>query len=316
MALYLTEADVHALVDMSDAIPCIEEVFGDLGRGDAVNHSRQRLNMPHGKLHLMMAAAPRLKVMGLKAYTTYPAGSRFHVSLYSTDTGELLALIEGIRHGELRTGAASGVATKYLARREAQRVGVIGSGAHARTQLAAVSAVRKLREAVVFSPNAEHRQRYAKEMSAALELTVNPVDTAQAAVEGMDVVITATKSATPVLNGEWLAAGAHVNAMGSNALNRAEVDAATVERAALIAADSVDQLRLEGGDVLSSILSGKLQWGQIAEMGRIVAGHHPGRQAEDGITLFKSSGLAAQDVAFAAVIYQRAVERGIGKKLP
>lgn len=254
--------------------------------------------------------------MGHKVYTTYPEGSRFHLFLYHTETGDLLAIIEASWHGLLRTGAATGVATKYLARRDARSVGIIGSGAHARTQLEAVCAVRPIRRAHVYSPTPEHRRRFAAEMAASLDIEVAAVESAQEAVGGMDIVITATKSPAPVLRGDWLEPGAHLNAMGSNSLLRRELDPLSVERATLIVADSVEQLRLEGGDLLASIVSGKLRWGQIVPLGSIVAARHPGRQAESDITLFKSSGLGAQDVALGAVIYQRAVERGVGAELP
>lgn len=162
MAPYLSEEQVRELVEMRDALASTERVFAELATGAAENLPRQRLYQPRGAMHHMMAALPSLAVMGHKVYTTYPEGSRFHVYLYHTETGDLLVIIEAIWHGLLRTGAASGVATKYLARRDAGSVGVIGSGAHARTQLEAVCAVRPIRAARVYSPTPDHRRRYAR----------------------------------------------------------------------------------------------------------------------------------------------------------
>jgi len=316
MALFLCETDIARLLPMTDALDVVEQIFRSQGQGGVVNRPRSRVRLPDGTLHVMSAGVPDLGVLGLKAYTTFKGGARFLVLLYSAETGHLLAIMEADRLGQIRTGAASGVATKFMARMGARTVGVIGSGWQARSQLTAVCRVRTIDRVTVYSRTPEHRQHYCEEMAAELSLPVIPVESAAEAARDMDIVITITSAREPVLKGAWLSPGAHVNAAGSNALNRCEIDDEVVRRAALIVVDSKEQAQVECGDLLGPIERGLIHWDQVNELGDIVAGSIPGRRTDDEITLFESQGVAMEDIAVAARVYERAIEEGVGEELP
>ncbi len=316
MALVLTEADVTALLPMSVALEAAEEVFRWQGEGRLTNRSRVRLPVPGGLLHVMAAALPEGRVMGLKAYATVRGGAKFVVLLFSAETGALLAVIEADRLGQMRTGAASGVATKHLARADADRVGCYGTGWQAGSQLEAVCAVRPVREVRVYGRDPERRKRFAESLAQTLAVPVVPADRPEAAAEGASILVTITSSKTPVLEGAWIEAGAHVNAAGSNALARAEIDVEAVRRASLIVTDSLEQAQVECGDLVAAIEQGVIGWDAVHELGEIVAGKHPGRQRASDITLFESQGVAMEDVAVAVRVVARARAQGIGLEIP
>jgi alanine dehydrogenase len=215
----------------------------------------------------------------------------------------------------MRTGAASGLATKILANPEARVLGVIGAGRQALTQVAAVCAVRKINLVRVFARTPEHRDAFAKEIERKLRVAAEASLTAEAAVGDADVAVTITKSAEPVLRANWLKSGAHVNAAGANAASRREVDAETVLRATVRATDHLAQARLEAGEYRDLVATGRLQWQDVVELGDILAEKVPGRRGPADITLFKSLGIALEDIAFADLIWRRAVERGVGKSM-
>jgi len=316
VALLLTEQDVARLLPMDLALEAVEEAFRWQGQGKVVNRPRVRLKVPGGLLHVMPAAAPEARVMGLKAYATTRGGARFVVLLFSAESGELLAVMEADRLGQMRTGAASGVATRYLARPDAETVGIYGTGWQARSQLEAVSAVRKIREVRAYGRDPERRQAFAREMAGRLGVPVIPVERPEEAARGASILVTITNSRTPVLQGAWLEPGAHVNAAGSNALERAELDVEAVRRAALIVVDSLEQARLECGDLVAPIEQGATRWEAIRELGEVVAGNHPGRPGPEAITLFESQGVAMEDVAVAVRVWERARAEGVGQALP
>ncbi len=316
MALLLTEADVTALLPMSLALEAVEEVFRWQGEGKLTNRPRVRLQVPGGLLHVMPAAVPEARAMGLKAYATVRGSAKFVVLLFSTETGALLAVIEADRLGQMRTGAASGVATKYLARPDADRVGCYGTGWQARSQLEAVCAVRRVREIRVYGRDPERRARFAEEMTSGLGVGVTAVERPEAAARDASILVTITGSKTPVLEGRWIAPGAHVNAAGSNALQRAELDVEAVRRAGLVVTDSLEQARLECGDLVVPIEQGVIRWEDVRELGEVVAGKRPGRRSPEEITLFESQGVAMEDVAVAARLVVRARERQAGREIP
>jgi ornithine cyclodeaminase/alanine dehydrogenase-like protein (mu-crystallin family) len=218
--------------------------------------------------------------------------------------------------GQMRTGAASGVATRYLARADAATVGIFGTGTQAPTQLEAVCAVRPIERVRAFSPTRLHRERFAAEMSERLGLPVEAVDAPRDVVRDADVVITITKAAEPLFDGDRLSPGTHVNAAGSNRARAQEIDARTVERANVIAIDDRAQGRVEAGDLLAAERQGVLRWDEVVELGRVVAGAHPGRRDEASITLFESLGVAIEDVAIARRVYEKALAAGAGERLP
>ena len=315
MAIFLTEQDVRALLTMQDALEAVEEGFRHWAHGQATNDPRRRLRVAGGYLQFMSAADHALNITGFKAYTTGRAGG-FLVNIYKADTGELLAILQAGWLGAVRTGAASGVATKYMALPNASIVGCIGAGYQARTQIEAVCAVRPVREVRVFSRTPEKRQAFAQEMGQRLGIPVRAVESAQACVEGAHIVITITNSREPVFNGEWLAPGTHINAAGSNSWMRREIDETTIRRANLIVADQVDDAKAECGELIWGVERGVVRWDQVRELRDVVGGFLPGRPSPDAITLFESQGLALEDIVTAWRVYQKALERGVGKELP
>ena len=321
-ARFLTEQDVDALLTVPECIPLIEAAMREFGLGQAANQPRRRLRSAGYSMQVMAAAHGAAGVAGLKVYgggqsaAGVRAATPMKVFLYSTQTGELLAVVAANCLGQIRTGAATGVATKYLARPDAATVGIYGAGSQARTQLEAVCAVRTIRSVKVYTRTAEHREVFAAEMSAKLGIEVQPVAQPEHAAQACDIVVTITNAQQPVLQGAWLEAGAHVNAAGGTSLIRGEVDAEAVGRAAVVVADSVEDARLECADLMRAVEAGALNWEQVRELGHVVAGLIPGRVADADITLFESQGLALWDVAAAALVYHKAKEHGIGAPLP
>jgi ornithine cyclodeaminase/alanine dehydrogenase-like protein (mu-crystallin family) len=312
--LLLTEDDVRRLLTMEDALEAVESGLRKLALDEAENVPRSRCRTDHVMLHVLSAAAKGLGYLGYKAYTTGREGARFHVALYDGCSGELLSLMHADYLGQVRTGAASGVATKHLARPEAATVGLFGTGKQARTQLIAVCKVRPIRRVHVYSRSEDNRRRFAEELGRECGVEVVPVDRSELAARDLDIVITATTSRAPVLSGDWLADGTHLNVVGSNFLGKAEVDIAALRRAGLIVVDSKDQARLEAGDLAPAIDEGVIHWADIAELGAVVVGRARGRQGPQEVTMFKSLGLAIEDVAVAARVYELARERGVGQE--
>jgi ornithine cyclodeaminase/alanine dehydrogenase len=316
MAIFLTEAEVERLLPMEAAVELLEAAFREQGAGRATNRPRQRVHAPQGMLHLMAAALPSANALGFKAYTTIGGRARFHFTLYDLRSGELLAIMEANRLGQRRTGAASGVATRHLARPEAAVVGLYGCGWQAESQLEAACAVRAIREARVYSRSAERREAFTARMTAALGLPVRAVAEPRAAADGAEILITATSSREPVLLGEWLAPGMHLNVVGSNSLLKREIDDAVVKRADVVVVDARDHVRLEGGDLLGPLERGLLFPETLRELGEVVAGRTQGRTSGEQVTLFKSHGLALEDVAVGAYVYEQARAQGVGVDLP
>ena len=312
--LYLTEDDVRDLIDIAATIPITREAIGALGRGEAMNIPRSRAKAPGIMLHNMHAAAEYLGVVGAKLYTTTKHGAQFWVMLFSAESGDLLAMIEADYLGQLRTAAASAVATDLLAVSDATTLGVIGTGTQAACQIAAIREVRPIETIRVFSRTPEKREAFAKTLAESLERDVQAVDHPEKAVSVMQILVTATTSRTPVFDGGWLEPGMHVNAMGSNDLRRAEIDMATVARANLIVCDSKEACRIEAGDFTQSIIAGVVHYDAMFELSDLINGNYPGRTDPEEITLFKSVGLAIEDVALGHAILERAEAAGVGRQ--
>ncbi|HAL46907.1 MAG: ornithine cyclodeaminase family protein [SAR202 cluster bacterium] len=316
MPLLLTDGDIDKLMTMQDSIEVIEDSFRQVGEGDTWNRPRSRIRMPRGFHHLMAASVLGSEVFGLKTYTSFRAGTRFLVILYDSNTGDLLAMVQGGRLTQLRTGAVSAVATKYMARENAATVGIIGTGNQGRAQLAGVCGVRNVTAVKAYDRVEESVQGFIEEMSAELGVEITRVETAEEAVTDSDVVITMTTSRTPVLLGDWLQPGQHVNAAGSNHWIRQEVDDNVIRKADTIIVDSIEDAQVEAGDLLYPIERGRVRWSQIKELSDVVVGRVKGRESPDSITLFESQGLAVSDVAAAAYVYGKAKEQGLGVELP
>jgi ornithine cyclodeaminase/alanine dehydrogenase len=313
MAWFFTEDEVVELLPMTEAVERIEEAFRLLGQKRAANQPRSRVRLGRLLLHVLSAGSEDLGYAGLKAYTTGPAGARFYVLLFDSGTGELVAMMQADQLGRIRTGAATAVATRHLAREEATRIGIYGTGGQAVTQLEAIAASRRVSEVRVYGRDPERRRAFGEEMEKRLGLVIRPAARPEEVAAESEILVTATSAREPVLFGEWLKPGHHVNAIGSNALNRREIDDQVVLRANVIAADSVDQAKVECGDLAPSIASGRLSWEKVHELSDIVVSGIA-RGAAD-ITLFESQGIALEDVAAAQVVYEKGRKRGLGREL-
>lgn len=310
--LLISEREVNELVSFGDAIKAVEDGFRLLGSGNAVNLPRRRAIVPGAVLHVLQGAVlGDYGVAGLKAYLTTRSGARFVVLLFSINTGELLAVIEADRLGQLRTGAASAVATKYMARRDSSVLGIVGSGTQARAQFEALVEVLRPRLVKVMSRTRSHAEDFANFIkSRGFDVVV--VDSYADVCRGVDVLVTATNSKDPFIRGSYLSEGMHINAIGSNWANRAELTPDAVLRADLIAVDDPNQAREEAGDL---IMAGGGVWGRVVPLADVVTGRVKGRPSESSITLFKSMGIAVEDLVLAKVIYDRAVKRGLGREV-
>lgn len=315
MALFLRESDVEQLLTMQTTLELIERVHREYSTGNAIDVPRERTRLPKAALHILQGAVPSAGVFGYKAYTSSREGIRFLVYMFNAERGNLEAIVEANHLGMMRTGAAGGVAAKWLARRDAKVAGLFGSGWQAQGQLEALAAVRPLERVKVFSRTAEKVAKFCDRMGKKLSLHVTPAASAEDAVRGSDIVVTITTSATPVFSGEWLAPGTHVNAAGSNSLLRREIDETTVARSDIVVVDSRPSAMKEAGDLLPSLEKGRLHAGALAELGEVIAGTRPGRVGAEQISLFESQGMAMQDLIIAAEITRLARAKGMGKEV-
>jgi alanine dehydrogenase len=314
MTLFLTEGEVEGLLDMRSTLDAVEEILRQHAEGRATNRARRRVALPGSGLNVMFAGAPEIEALGLKAYTVARAGARFYTMLFDPETGELLSVMQSDKLGQVRTGAASGIATKHLARDDASTLGIYGAGWQAEAQLEAIAGVKKLDRVIVHSRTVESRKAFAEKMGERLGLEV---ETTHAPEEpaAQDIVVTVTSSKEPVLRGEWLRPGAHVNAAGSNFLFKTEIDRDVVKRSSLVTIDSREELGLEAGNLLQGIETGTVLPEAIRELGQVVTGQIKGRQNPEDITLFASQGLALEDLAAARLVYDRALEQGVGREI-
>jgi alanine dehydrogenase len=307
--LYLTEAEVEQLLTPADALVAVEQSFERLARGEVDNRPRYRQQADSGALAVMSAVDDGLRLAGIKSYVAVPGGTFFVVCLFDLDAGELTAVIEADKLGQLRTGAASGVAARYLAREGAGSLGIVGCGWQAESQALSIrEAVPTIERVVAYCRTEERLERFCRRVNAeAGETHRDPAE--------QDVVVTATTSRDPVLRGEWLKPGALVCAMGANRLSARELDNAVVQRASFVCCDSIEQAKVESGDLVEPIGQGVLDWLEVHELQEVVAGEVQGRQSPDDIVLFKSNGIAAWDVAIGALAVERARLRDVGREL-
>jgi alanine dehydrogenase len=307
--LYLTEEDVAALLEPGDAVEAIEACFLRMARGEVDNAPRRRLRLDEGSLADMAASDRELDLAGGKLYAATPGGTSFVVCLFDTEGPALAAVIEADHLGRLRTGAASGVAARHLARSAARTLGIIGCGHQAETQVACIrAAMPSLERTVAYCRTKERLQAFCERVGA---------DAAESHREAgaQDVVVTMTNARDPVLRGEWLVPGALVIGAGANVPSRRELDNAVLERASFVCCDSLEQARLESGDLIEPVQAGVLDWLEVHELQEVVAGEVAGRQSDADVVVFKSNGLAAWDVAIGAVALERARERGVGTEV-
>ena len=314
--LIVSDEEVRALLTMSDALDALDRIFKEAAAGTVSNMSRYRVPHTRGSQQVMAASSAELGLTGLKTYVSGGGGgSQMVVLLYSIETAQPVAFIAANSLGAIRTGAASGIATRYMARDDASSAGIIGSGSQARTQLAAICAVRPIERALVYSRTPAHRETFAEEMSRELGVTVEAVDSAEAAVAEADVVCVITNAREPVVDGKAFRDGTHVNAAGSNSWMRRELDEAAIRRAELIVVDDLADAKIECGDLIWAAERRVFRWERAVELRDVVGGRVAGRPSPEALTLFESQGLALEDVAAGAHVYHQAIERGMGREV-
>jgi alanine dehydrogenase len=301
---------------MAMALEAVEESLGKQSRGEVIVQPRRRFELPKGFYHYMAAADYAGGFVAEKQYTYVAGKIRFLVLLYEMATGDLVAQIEADYMGQLRTGAASGVATKFMARRDSRIAAIIGTGGQARTQLEAVAGVRKLELARAYGRDVSRREKFCSEMAERLRIPVYAADSAARALEGADIVCTATTASHPVVTRSDIAAGMHINAIGVNHSHKHELDEAVVGRAEIIAVDSIEQSRQEAGDLIMAFGQDESKWSSVKKLADIVDGKIPGRTNDTAVTLFKSNGIASWDLAVAVRVLALGRENGLGRKLP
>ena len=326
MALILREADVRAVLTMGDTMRVLEAAFRRAAAGEARNQPRRRVALPEGRgvLHVLPAYTPGTPghpeedgpgLVGLKSYAAVGGKVRFLVQLFSGDDGRLLALIEADLLGQMRTGGASGVATRYMARPDARVVAMIGAGGQARTQALAMREARPVEKFLVYGRSQERTRTFCEALAAEISVPFEAVEQPEQAVRAAEIIVTATTARDPVVQGAWLQHGQHLNVMGSNWAHRREVDGEAVRRSAVVAVDARDQAEIEAGDLLLAAQAGDFALERAVELADIVAGSVTGRPDLAAITLFKSLGIGLEDVAVAGWVYARARERGLGQEI-
>lgn len=316
MAVFLTENDVKQVLTVDMALAGVESAHRDLALGQAVDTPRQRSRLPQTVLHILQGALPAQGVLGYKAYTSNRSGNRFLVHLFDAATGLHKAVIEADYLGMMRTGAASGVAARWLARPDAAVAGVFGSGWQAEGHVRAICAALPLELVKVCGRDAGKLRDFCARLSEQTGRRVVPAANAEDAVREADLIGTVTTAAKPLFDADWLQPGAHINGAGSNALIRQELSEATLRRCGLIAVDTVPTALAEAGDLLPLLEKGRLHSRQLVELGEIIVGRHPGRGDAAQITLFESQGLAIQDLAVAVRVLEAALAQGLGQELP
>jgi ornithine cyclodeaminase/alanine dehydrogenase-like protein (mu-crystallin family) len=308
MALFLSNDDVAGLLPMDECVAVLEDLFRQESRGLVENIPRQRIRFAGRGTTLMGGSVLGSHAYGIRHSTV--------TVLYNTETGALDAIIEPRTLAWIRTGAASGVAAKYLSAPDASVVGMIGAGRQAETQLEALCAVRPVKTVRVFSRTAERRESFARDMSERVGVDVAPVATTEEAIGGSHIVVAITNTREPVFDGNLLEPGQHVIAAGANSWFRREVDDTAIQRAAVVAVDNLEQAKIECGDLIWAAEQGKFNWRHAAELHDVVSGKVNGRPSADAITLFESQGIGIEDIAGSAYVLEKARKAGVGVELP
>lgn len=321
MACLLLEADVRRLLTMDEALKALEDAFLGAARGDALNVPRQRGALRGITINTMAAISTTLDAAAVKCYPVVrqdiTVGSSFTFLVYRISSGELVGVMEANALSQIRTGAASGLATRYLARDDSRVMTIFGAGWQAETQLEAMARVLpKLERVNVVGRSPERARRFCDVMSERVQLDVAVAQDAERAVSEADVITTITGSRVPVFDGRWLAPGTHINAAGSNYAEKRELDATAVKRSSRIVVDDLPLARIESGDLLGAEKEGGLDWKSVHSLSDVIARKVPARTSPDEITLFESHGLALEDLAVACRVLDLARAQGIGTEIP
>ncbi len=305
MTLFLSETQVESLLDMKEVVPAVEEAFRHQAGGEAVNSMRTRSRAPGAALNVMHAALQYLGRGGVKCYMSSPEGTKFIFVLFDMKDSSPLAVMGADVLGRFRTGAASGVATKFMYARPSASLAILGSGKQAMTQVTAVAEVTSVSEVKVWSPDRSHREAFAGRLNGA-GFTASPADTPGAATRGADIASTITSSKTPFLGKEAVAGLSHLNVCGGNNPDHSEIVADALGSFDTVAVDDLPQAMVEYGDLIQAAEAGTFSWERALELKAIVAGSKKPR----GRTLFKSGGAALEDVAVASLVYDKALSKG------
>jgi ornithine cyclodeaminase/alanine dehydrogenase len=324
MVLFLSKSQITSLLSMRESIDAVEEAFREFELGTATMPTRVGVTIPEkqGWLGVMPAYLERAGSLTTKIVTVYENNvTRYGIPnvlaaviLNDVETGRVEAIMEGSQITAMRTGAVSGVATKYLARTDAKRLGIFGAGVQARRQFQAVREVREIRSVSVYDTRKEMTRDFIAEATAQDDVKVSVASTPEEVVRESDIIVTATTSATPVFNGRQTKPGTHINAIGAFTPSTREVDNETISTSKIVV-DSLDAALAEAGDIIIPMKEGIIQRESIwAELGEIVTGKKPGRISEEEKTLFKSVGLGIQDAAVALVVFKKALSLGVGTR--
>ena len=289
MSILITEQDVKNLLTMEIAINSLEEIFKQESKNNAVNSSRIRINLPEGILNFMAASSKKLNLIATKSYIPKPKTSiKFYVQLYNAKDGNLISTIEANLMSRIRTGAATGLATKYLSKNDSSVLGLIGTGSQALHQAIAICTHRKIQKINVFSRNMNNRKSFCEIIKKNIQnVDVIPSKTSKECVEDADIITTITNSSTPVLSSEWIKPGTHINAAGTNIGTKRELDEQTISKASIIITDNIPQAKVECGDLIHSIKQGKTSWGKINSLSDLVTGKIKRRNNDSEITIFE-----------------------------
>jgi alanine dehydrogenase len=310
--LFLKEEAVAGLVSVAETIDVLEAAFAEQTTGRATTLPRRRLATDRLFLHMLAGAVPGY--FGYKTYATGKGKPRFYFYLYESETADMVAIMQADALGQIRTGAATGLATRLLARKDVKVATLFGAGWQAESQLVAMDAVREMEKVWIVNRTPEKAAAFIEKMSPLVRARLEAAPSPEAAVRESQVVTTITGSRQPVLLGKWLEPGTHVNAAGGNMILRREVDSETIFRSDRLIVDSIEQARVEGGELIPTLGHGRRHWDELVELKDVVNGYG-GRKSDDDITFFKSQGIGMEDVALGALIYERAREKGLGQQL-
>ena len=316
MALILNESDIISLFPMEDAIKASDLAFKLQAGTQSINHPRIRIANQKQFFNYMTASSPELGFYCMKTYSIHKnTPPTFYVYLYDYSNGNLLSIMNASALGQIRTGAASGIATKYLSKQNSTTLGIIGTGYQAKTQAQAIAAIRPITLIKVYSRSLENRNSFANWIEQNLNIECISANSPEDCIEKSDIITTITTSKNPVFRGSQITAGTHINAAGGNHYMRRELDDNTVLKSDLIATDDINQARIECGDLINVIDRGLLRWHYVHQLSEIISGLKVGRTNDNQITLYESQGLAIQDLTAAAHIYSKAVKNKIGVKV-
>lgn len=316
MVRFITENQVKHILTYPKAIELVELAFRDRAEGHAHDVPRVRTRQPTGHLHILQGAAPRLNVIGYKAYYTRPGGRTSMTHLHNMETAVLEGMVQSDYLGKVRTAAATAVATRALSRPDAEIVACFGLGRHGPAQLEAVCNVRRIKEVRAYGRNKDRQANFCATMSKKLGIEVKPVDSPADALRGAHIINVMTRPSGPVFDGKLLEPGQHVNASGVNSMDKREIDLETIRRAEVVVVDSREVAQVESGDLLPAIEAGLIYWENLADLGDILVGRRQGRTSEREITLFKSHGMCIQDLYVGKHVLDVARETHVGIDLP